>query len=70
MTTRRFALDKNKNKIFIDSPVKYNNKIFLVEEIEYLSWNTKQYLTLIDKKNKNKKIKFVLSDNVRALDIL
>ena len=70
MKTRRFALDKNKNKIFIDSPVKYNNKIFLVEEIEYLSWNTKQYLTLIDKKNKNKKIKFVLSDNVRALDIL
>lgn len=69
MTTRRFALDKNNHKIFIGSPVKYQNKTFLIEEIEYLSWNSKQYLTLTDKRNKNKKIKFILSDEVKAVNI-
>ena len=67
MTTRIFALDKNEHKLYIGSSVKYQDKTFLVEEIENLSWNTKQYLTLVDKRNKNKKIKFVLSEEVRVL---
>ena len=62
MTTRRFALDKNNHKLYIGSLVKYNNKFFLVENIDYLSWNTNQYLTLVDRKNKNKKIKFITPD--------
>ncbi len=70
MTTRRYALDMNKNKIFIGSFVKYNNKVFLVEEIEYLSWNTNQYLTLSDKKNKNKKMEFISPNQVRTISIL
>ena len=67
MTTRIFALDKNKHKLYVGSSVKYQNKTFLVEEIENLSWNTKQYLTLVDKRNKNKKIKFVFSEEVKVL---
>ena len=70
MITRRFALDRNKHKIYIGSPVKYGNKTFLVEEIEYLSWSAKQYLTLIDRRNKNKKIKFISADDVKAINIL
>ena len=62
--TRRYALDKNNHKAYIGSAVKYNNEIYIVEEIDYLSWTTKQYLTLLDKKNKNKKVKFVSSSDV------
>ena len=60
----------NKNKVFIGSFVKYNNKIFLIEEIESLSWNSNQYLTLADKKNKNKKMKFISPNNVRSINVL
>ena len=64
MTTRRFAYDLNGDKITVGSRVKYKNKIYLLEDIEYLSWNINQYLTLTEQKNKNKKIKFVSSNEV------
>ncbi len=70
MTTRRYALDMHKNKVFVGSTVKYNNRLFLIEDIEYLSWNTNQYLTLADKKNKNKKMKFISPNNVKAINVL
>ena len=56
MSTRRYALDQKGKKIYIGSSIKYRNLSFLVEDINYLSWNTEQYLTLADKRNKNKKI--------------
>jgi hypothetical protein len=64
MKTRRFAIDQHGKRIYIGSSVKYNNKIFLVEDMQYLSWSKDQYLTLTDKKNKNKKIDFVSSSDV------
>jgi len=47
--------------------VNYDDKIFLVEDIEYLSWTTNQYLTLADERNKNKKVKFISPDNVKVI---
>jgi hypothetical protein len=47
--------------------VKYKNRIFLVEDIEYLDWTIKQFLTLVDSKNKNKKLKFISPKEVKAL---
>ena len=67
MTTRRYALDEKNRKIFIGSRVKYNNRIFLVEDIRYLDWTIKQFLTLSDDKNKNKKLEFILPGEVKAL---
>ena len=60
----------NKNKIFIGSFVRFNNKVFLVEDIEYLSWSVNQYLTLSDKKNKNKKMEFISPNQVRTINAL
>ena len=62
--TRRFALDNKGKKVYIGSAVVFRNKLFLVEDMQYLSWNTNQYLTLVDKRNKNKKIEFVPSKEV------
>ena len=67
MTTRRYALDEKNRKIFIGSRVKYNNRIFLVEDIRNLDWTIKQFLTLSDDKNKNKKLEFILPGEVKAL---
>ena len=67
MTTRRYALDEKNRKIFIGSRVKYNNRIFLVEDIRYLDWTIKQFLTLSGDKNKNKKLEFILPSEVKAL---
>ena len=62
--TRRFALDSKGKKVYIGSSVYFKNKLFLVEDMQYLSWNKIQYLTLVDKKNKNKKIEFVSPEQV------
>ena len=67
MTTRRYALDEKNRKIFIGSRVKYNNRIFLVEDIQYLNWTIKQFLTLSDSKNKNKKLEFIAPSEVKAI---
>ena len=67
MTTKRYALDEKSRKIFIGSRVKYNNRIFLVEDIQYLDWTIKQFLTLSDHKNKNKKLEFISPKHVKAI---
>ena len=67
MITRRYALDEKSRKIFIGSKVKYNNRIFLVEDIQYLDWTIKQFLTLLDDKNKNKRIEFITPDKVKVI---
>ena len=64
MSTRKFAIDKKGKKIYIGSAVKYKNLIFFVENMQHLSWNREQYITLVDRKNKNKKIEFVLPAEV------
>ena len=63
-TTRRFALDNRGKKVYIGSAVIFRNRLFLVEDMHYLSWNKNQYLTLVDKKNINKKIEFVSPEEV------
>ena len=67
MTTKRYALDKNKRKLYIGSLVRYNNCVFLVEDIDYLSWNINQYLTLVDQKNKNKILKFIPPEKTKVI---
>jgi len=64
MSTRRFTIDANGKKILVGSRVKYKDKIYILEDIEYLSWNINQYLTLSELKNKNKKIQFVSSHEI------
>tara|TARA_R110000824_G_scaffold14726_8_gene62477 strand:+ start:1817 stop:2032 length:216 start_codon:yes stop_codon:yes gene_type:complete len=64
MLTRRYANDKNGKKVYVGTSVKYKNLTYLIEDIQYLSWNRNQYLTLLDKKNKNKKVDFVLPSEV------
>ena len=64
MSTRRFALDRKGKRFYIGSTVEYNNKIFLVEDMQFLAWSREQYITLCDKRNKNKKIEFVSSKDV------
>jgi len=64
MSTKRFAIDQRNKRVYIGSTVKYNNQTFLVEEISYLSWGTDQYLTLVDKNNKNKKLQFISPNDV------
>ena len=59
MTTRRFAIDKKGKRLYIGSAVKYKNLICIVEDMKYLTWDKKQYITLVSKRNNNKKIDFV-----------
>ena len=68
MTTRRYAIDQNNRKLFIGSSVKYKSNLFVVEDIDYLSWNTNQYLTLVSVKNKNKKLEFISPNDVRVVN--
>ena len=70
MITRRYAIDQNNHKLFIGSTVRYKKSLFLVEEIDYLTWNTNQYLTLVSIKNKNKKLKYISSHNVKVVNII
>jgi len=67
MVTRRYALDEKNHKIFIGSRVKYNNRTFFVEDIQYLDWTIKQFLTLLDSRNKNKKLEFIAPNKVKAM---
>ena len=66
MSTRRYALDKDGKKVLIGSKVSFKNKIYIVEDIEYLSWNINQYLTLSELKNRNKKVQFVSSHEISS----
>jgi len=59
MLTKRFTHDANGKRVYIGSAVLYKNKCFLIEDMEYLSWGTEHYITLVDRKNKNKKVRFI-----------
>ena len=65
MSTRRFALDSRGKKVYINDYVLYENKVYFIEDIKYLKWNRGQYLTLVDSRNKNKKVDFVSPNDVR-----
>jgi len=68
MITRRYAIDQNNRKLFIGSAVRYKSNLFLVQEIDYLSWNTNQYLTLMAVENKNKKLHYISPNDVRVIN--
>ena len=55
MLTKKFAIDANGEKAYEGTEVLYKNKVWLLEAIDYLSWNRNQYLTLLDPNNKIKK---------------
>ena len=67
MSTRRFALDSGGKKIYINDHVLYENKVYYIEDIKYLKWSKEQYLTLVNSRNKNKKLDFILPDKIRAI---
>ena len=64
--TRRFTIDSCGKRAYIGSKVWYENKIWILEDIQRLVWNKNQYLTLQDIKNKNKKIEFIKSENIKV----
>ena len=68
MSTTRFTLDGNGKRAYVGSPVYYQNKVWLLEDIQYLKWNSEQYLTLQDPKNKNKKVEFVKASLISAVN--
>ena len=59
MLTKKFAIDANGEKAHEGSEVLYKNKVWLLETIDYLSWNRNQYLTLLDPNNKIKKMRYI-----------
>ena len=67
MSSTRFTLDGNGKRAYIGSQVYYQNKIWLLDDIQYLQWNSEQYLTLKDPNNRNKKVEFVKSNLISAV---
>tara|TARA_R110000824_G_scaffold25210_1_gene88019 strand:- start:474 stop:680 length:207 start_codon:yes stop_codon:yes gene_type:complete len=67
MTTSRFVIDSNGKRAYLGSKVFYKDKIWLLEDIEYLNWSAEQYLTLRDINNKNKKTEFVRSNAISVV---
>ena len=59
MLTKKFAIDANGEKAYEGTEVLYKNKVWLLEAIDYLSWNRNQYLTLLDPNNKIKKMRYI-----------
>ena len=66
MTTKRFTLDSKGQRAYVGSKVYYKNKIWLLEDIQYVTWNSNQYLTLQAIDNKNKRLKFIAPNNIIA----
>ena len=64
MISNRFTIDAHGKKVYVGSNVYYRNKKWLLEDIEYVSWNSNQYLTLQDLSNKNKKLTFISPNSV------
>ena len=64
--TRRFTIDSCGKRAYIGSRVRYKNKIWILEDIQHLAWSKNQYLTLQDMKNKNKKIEFIKSEDIKV----
>jgi hypothetical protein len=46
--------------------VYYKNKLWLLEDIDYLAWSVDQYLTLQDINNKNKRVAFISPASIIA----
>jgi len=67
MPSGRFVIDSNGKRAYLGSKVLYKNKVWLLEDIEYLNWSAEQYLTLRDVSNKNKKTEFVRSDAISVI---
>jgi hypothetical protein len=67
MSTRRFTLDSRGRKMYINDYVLYENKVYYIEDIKYLNWSNDQYITLVDSKNKNKKIDFISPNDIRPI---
>ena len=67
MSTKRFAIDKKGNKIYIGNVVKFIIQLFLVEDMNYLSWSKEQYITLRDRNNKNKILEYITPSEVTKL---
>jgi hypothetical protein len=66
-TTRRFTIDKRGRKAYVGSRVLFRNRTWLIEDIDYLSWNTNQYLTLTDPRNKTSKLQFISPKEVSTI---
>ena len=62
--TGRFTLDAGGRKVYVGSKVYYQNRLWLLEDIQYLAWNSNQYLVLQDLRNKNKKLSFISPNSV------
>ncbi len=65
--TSRFTIDRTGRKVYLGAKVLYDNKVWLLEDINYLSWNSNQYLTLQDLHNKNKKLNFISPETIKAI---
>jgi len=65
--TSRFTFDRHGKKAYLGTKVLYNDRVWLLEDINYLSWNSNQYLTLQDIKNQNKKIDFISPSDIKVL---
>ena len=59
VATGRYTIDATGKKAYIGNKVYYENKIWLLKDIKYLSWNSNQYLILQDINNKNKELSFI-----------
>jgi hypothetical protein len=66
MLSNRYTIDARGRKAYVGTKVYYKNKLWLLEDIEYLSWSVDQFLTLQDINNKNKRVTFVSPSNVIA----
>jgi len=60
----RYTIDAGGRKVYVGGKVYYNNKLWLLEDIQYLGWTTNQYLILQDINNKNKKLSFISPNTV------
>ena len=65
--TRRFTIDSRGKRAYVGSKVRYNNRVWLLEDIQCLAWNKNQYLTLQDVRNKNKKIEFINPQDIKVV---
>jgi len=66
MLSNRYTIDAHGRKAYVGTKVYYKNKLWLLEDIQYLSWSVDQFLTLQDINNKNKRVAFVSPSNVIA----
>ena len=64
ISTGRYTIDAHGRKVYVGAKVYYRDKKWLLEDIQYVSWNANQYLTLQDVFNKNKRVTFISPQSV------